>query len=410
MGLKLKAAPDGQTNGAPSQTTATPSSLAIGTDRQSPSTKRKPSGAPALDHSAKKPRWETPSTPGSQTKPKTPKSVSFAAEPDFSPAPATSGTKVPKKPKQKHSQDKAANEASKAAKPKSGVKPLVKKENAVANLQSAIDYLRQWHSSRDSWKFNKNHQTRLLEYVFTDETTIPAVDINIFYEYIRPLKGYVRKRLRETAEEVKQKDMEQGAEGFSTSKKDAAERKQKEYEEVIAGFLNEGRTPEKRRFEEVEYVLRTADMEMQRRVVKRMRAEMVLDELSGSEDSETTTSSATVTETEPESPGGEASRDGAVPVSEGDKRLKLNDGTQKRVRKRKARTAEVDDSSSSSEAESDSDSDMSSSDSDSSDDSGSDDAMQVDAARNEGETSSSSSSSSSEAESGSEDESSDDED
>lgn len=395
LGLKLKAAPDGQTNGVPSQTTAVPSTPA----HISGSAKRKPSGAPAGDHSAKKLRTEAFSTT-----PKTPKSVSFASEPDYSPAPATNGLRLPKKPKQK--QDKP-----KATKSNSEVKPLAKKENAVANLQSAVHYLQQWHTARDSWKFNKNHQTRLLEYVFSAETPIPAADINVFYEYISPLKGYVRKRLREAAEEIKRQDMEQGAEGFPSSNKDVAGSKQKEYEEVIAGFLKESRTPEKRRFEEVEYVLRTADMEMQRRVVKRMRAEMVLDELSGSEeDSETTTSTATVTETAPESPAGESSKDTTAAATDGDKRVKLNDGTLKRVRKRKVRTAEVQDSSSSSEGGEDSDSDTSSSDSDeSSDESSSDNAMQVDAARNDEDTSSSSSSSSSEADSSSEGESSGDE-
>ncbi|KAK9797976.1 hypothetical protein AB5N19_09690 [Seiridium cardinale] len=414
LGLKLKAGPDSQTESAASQTTAPSSTVANGVAASAPSskdnfsaaTKRKPSGAPALDHSAKKPRREEP-------KPKKPKSVSFASEPEelSIPARATNGHKVPKKSKQK--QDKPQSQTPKGTQPNGAAKPLATKQNAGANLQSAIEYLRQWHSSRDSWKFNKNHQTRLLEYVFSDETTIPAVDINVFYEYIKPLKGFVRKRLRETAEETKNKDMEQGAEGFSSSNKNVVERQQKEYEDTIAGFLKEARTPEKRRFEEVEYVLRTADMEMQRRVVKRMRAEMVLDELSDSEESETSTSSATMTEAEPDSTNGEGSKESGPAATDGDKRVKLNDGTQRRIRRNKVRTAEVeDDTSSSSENDADSDSDTSSSGSgsgDSSDDSDSENAMEVDQARNEEETSSSSSSSSSEAGSDSEDDSSEDE-
>jgi hypothetical protein len=422
LGLKLNAAADSQTETAPAQPSTTssiapalngglaysPASATSPPDVLTASSKRKFSAAPAGDHPTKKSRKENPDTPNTKAKIKTPKSVSFAAEPQelAPPTPTTNGQKIPKKPKQKK---EIPSKTPKGTKPNVTVKPLAKKQNTGANLQSAIEYLRQWHSSRDAWKFNKNHQTRLLEYVFSDEATIPAVDINIFYEYIRPLKGFVRKRLRQTAEEVKRKDMEQGAEGFSSSNKEVSSRKQKEYEELVAGFLKEGRTPEKRRFEEVEYVLRTTDMEMQRRVVKRMRAEVVLDELSDSDDPETE-SSTTVTETEPDNTAGEGSS-GRQPTSDdGDKRVKLNDGTQRRIRRNKVRTAEVeDDTSSSSEDDSDSESETSSSSSeDSSDnDSDADDAMQVDPVRNDEDTSSSSSSSSSEG-SDSEDESSED--
>ncbi|KAH6652899.1 hypothetical protein BKA67DRAFT_692188 [Truncatella angustata] len=391
LGLKLKAAPDSQTESAPSRALAAPSPLANGI---SAAGKRKSFGASEPDHSAKKPRRDNISTP---SKSNTPKAVSFAAEPEVRTftTPTAKEKKPPKKEKQKPA--KPAQQTPRGTQPNNAVKPLAKKENAVANLQSALEYLRQWHSARDSWKFNKNHQTRLLEYVFSDETTIPAVDIDIFFKYISPLKGFVRKRLRETAVEVKNKDMDQGAEGFSSSNKQAAVRKQKEYEEIIAGFLKEGTSPGKRRFEEVDYVLRTTDMEMQRRVVKRMRAEMVLDELSGSEDSETSTSTATVTDAESEDTAGEASKESGSGAPDGDKRAKLNDGTQRRIRRKKVRTAEVEDTSSSSDndSDSDSDSDTSSSGSDSSDDSDSDVVMEVDQTRNEAETSSSSSSSSS---------------
>ncbi|ETS81419.1 hypothetical protein PFICI_06421 [Pestalotiopsis fici W106-1] len=411
LGLKLKAGADTQADSAaPSQ-----KSIASPDTTPSGSAKRKSSGPSAQDPYAKKPRREdTNNATTAKTKPKTPKSVSFAAETEelAPPKPATNGQKVPKRQKQKS--EKPITETPKGTQPNTAVKPLVKKQNAVANLQSAIEYLRQWHTARDSWKFNKNHQTRLLEYVFSDETTIPAVDINVFYEYIRPLKGFVRKRLRQTAAEVKSKDMEKGSEAFSASGKEAAARKQQEYEGVIAGYLEQERTPGKRRFEEMDYVLRTADMEMQRRVVKRMRAEMILDELPESDDSESSTGTATLTETETETENttGEGSAEGQAANSEGDKRIKLNDGSQRRLRRNKVRTAEVeDDSSSSSEDDSDSESDTTSSGSESSsdDESDSENAMDVDPARNEEETSSSSSSSSSESDSDSDDDSSEEE-
>ncbi|KAK8056475.1 hypothetical protein PG993_001702 [Apiospora rasikravindrae] len=348
--------------------------------------KRKPSAALASDHTNKKVRTDnsTASASPAHTS-KTPKTVSFASE-----AQTSSGTPTATKAKPANAKQKKAT----APKP---LKPQAKKQSNV-NLQPSVDYLRQWHTARDQWKFNKNHQTKLLENVFADGATIPAVDINLFYEYIRDLKGHVRTRLRESAQELKNEDIEQGAQVFANSSKEAAQRKQKEYEEVIAGFMREGRAPEKRRFEEVEYVLRTADMEMQRRVVKRMRAEMVIEELSDGEES-TTTTATTNTSTATETGAG------AAEDSDGDKRMKLNDGSQQKVpkRTRKTRTAVVEDSSSS-DSDSDSDADSSSSDESSSDD---EEGAATAAEQDEAETSSSSSSSSSEDDSDTEEEESD---
>lgn len=353
--------------------------------------KRKPSAALASDHSNKKLRTDNSAASASPAHtPKRPKSVSFASETQ-----AQSGTPTAAK---------ANNKPKKASAPKP-LKPQVKRQSNV-NLQPSVDYLRQWHTARDQWKFNKNHQTKLLENVFADGATIPAVDINLFYEYIRDLKGHVRTRLRESAQALKNEDMEQGSQVFANSSKEAAQRKQREYEEVIADFMREGRTPEKRRFEEVEYVLRTADMEMQRRVVKRMRAEMVIEELSDGEESTTTTATtntSTSTETGADS-GFKGAQDGAAEDSDGDKRVKLNDGTQQKVlpkRTRKTRTAVVEDSESSS-SDSDEGADSSSSDEDSSDE---EEGAATAADKEEAESSSSSSSSSSEDDSDSDEES-----
>lgn len=341
LGLQLKSAAassDGHSDG-PGATSAS-KNAAQGSALSTPA-KRKPSAALASDHSAKKTRKDTLDAPGAQTPASSgkKKSVTFLAEPQDSASPAATPSAKQAQPRQKPKQKKppASNSV---------------RQNSV-NLQPALEYLRLWHTARSQWKFNKNHQSKLLENVFS-ETTIPAVDINVFYEYIRDLKGYVRTRLRQTAIEVKKGDMEQGAQGFPTASEEVAARKQAEYEETIAAFLRDGQnTPAKRRFEEVDYVLRTADMEMQRRVVKRMRAETVIEELSDSEEGATTTTSSSSAST-----GTSKQMDAADVDADGDKRMKLNDSSPQKVkRKRKARTTEVEDSSSSSESDSDSDSD-----------------------------------------------------
>ncbi|KAI0885523.1 uncharacterized protein GGS22DRAFT_161139 [Annulohypoxylon maeteangense] len=423
LGLKLKPASE---NLSQNQNPTLPTSIAAAPvpnhRRENPTgpvntnAKRKSSGVPALDHSAKKAKQDLSQTQFSSTHtPKKSKSVSFAAQltqdngsPATTPAtPTTNGTK----PTIKRKATPAAKKTTIAL-----TQPI--KKQAPVNLEPALAYLRQWHTSKDTWKFNKNHQTKLLEQVFAEETTIPAADIHIFYEYIRGLKGAVRSRLKELASGIKVQDMEQGTEGFPGSSKETAERRQKEYQEVIAAFLSQQRTtPGKRRFEEVDYVLRTSDIEMQRRVVKRMRCENVLDELSDTETEASTTTTTTTSSTEKGSYTKDFERamsEGATAETEGVLRLRLNEDSlpQRVKRKRKVRTAVVEEETSSeseseTEAEggSDSESSNSNSSSSSSDDS-EDEVAQPQLRVNEAETSSSSSSSSdaSEAESDSDDE------
>ncbi|KAI1812924.1 hypothetical protein GGS20DRAFT_555811 [Poronia punctata] len=412
LGLKLKPASEAQGHDATLPAGAPPSvpNSQAHLGGSTPNAKRKASAgaAPALDHSAKRPRqqdtWQGQNTASSHQTPRKAKSVSFT--------PDTTGGKPPAAAKPKSKKQKTTSSANDdAAATAAPAKPIIKR-SAPVNLEPALAYLRTWHTARENWKFNKNHQTKLLEQVFAgaDETTIPAADIGIFYEYIRGLQGGVRARLRALANGIKTQDMEQGA----TAKTEMAERKQKEYEEVIRAFLGQPRTAGKRRFNEVDYVLRTTDMEMQRRVVKRMRAEMVLDELSETDESETTVTTS----------ASDGSGSGSTSTEKGDAidsararsdvdeeaRLSLNDGPPQRVkRRRKLRTAAVEDTSSSeSESDSDSeseseskagnksDSDTSSSGSDSSSDESDDDEEPT---RRDDETSSSSSSSSSESDS-----------
>ncbi|KAI1154462.1 hypothetical protein F4825DRAFT_411671 [Nemania diffusa] len=411
LGLKLKPASEAESNDVTHHSTNTTTTAAAAATRTStissvpnnqahlagstPNAKRRASGsAPALDHSAKRARQDSRQDHTTHQSPKKAKSVSFTAD--------TAEPQPPTAVRTKQQKQTSVNGAVNTSPAKSIKRP------ASVNLEPALAYLRTWHTSRESWKFNKNHQTKLLEQVFADadETTIPAADINVFYEYIRGLQGGVRTRLRQLANGVKTQDMEKGASAFAASSKaEMAERKQKEYEEVIKMFLSQTRTPEKRRFDEVEYVLRTTDMEMQRRVVKRMRAEMVLDEISETDASETTTTATTTTSGE--STSTEKGGNPSVQDSDDERRLRLNDGPQQRVkRKRKLRTAAVEDTSSSeseSEGESDSDTSSSGSGSSSASDSDSDDEDDAAGARVHEDTSSSSSSSSSEAESDSDD-------
>lgn len=224
-----------------------------------------------------------------------------------------------------------------------------------------VEYLRTWDKARDSWKFNKNHQTLLIKHLYKSDS-IPSSDIETFYKYISDIKGGSRSRLVEQAEEIQQKDMKDGPKGFPEGTK-APEEKQKEYEETLAdlmkkaaevkeeGATSPGSSTGKRSFDEVEFALRPLDKAVQQRVIKRMRAESVIERLQSSD-------------------GGEAAAPAPISTTSSRVKVPLADGEAnaangkdgqklKAKRRKKLRTAD------SSSSESDSDSDSSDSDSDS---------------------------------------------
>ncbi|KAK4162683.1 hypothetical protein QBC43DRAFT_240948 [Cladorrhinum sp. PSN259] len=347
LGLKLKGASDDSSAPAPVPT-HTPSNVSQARVNGSPASalKRKlpPSQTPYNSNSN---YTQTPNkrlrggdqTPGSHRK-----SVSFTADTKTtSVEPAKKKAKKPKKPKKE---------------------PAPKAET---NLEPSLEYLRQWQTSRDSWKFNKNHQTLLIKFIFSDDTKIPSADVPIFYQYIRDLQGAVRTRLRAEAAEISKKDMDQGIGGFPASTKDK-ETKQAQYEEVISRFLkdlssssNGTNANGKRSLDETEYVIRTADPVIKQRLLKRIRAEMVRAEL-GSDSEETTTtettevSKATETNTTTSSSSSSSAATARQEPAAADSRPRRTDGSQQPTKRRRLRNVRTDISngeSSSSESDSD---------------------------------------------------------
>lgn len=246
----------------------------------------------------------------------------------------------------------------KSLKPSRIVKPT------VPSSRPYLQYLRQYHESRDTWKFNKNHQSHLLKHVF-DIDIIPSDHAHLICPYVRGLQGGVRTRLRDAALAIKVKDQEEGAAGFPADMADA-DKKQREYDSAMKEYvatMTAANASSKMGYEEG-ILLGLSDAAMAKRVAKRTRAEQMLAELGASQDSSDTTD-----------------RDMMNGDNDSQKRLRMNDGSfQKVARKRKQRTVTVED-------------DTSSSESDDSEDSSSDEST----AENDGgdDTSSSSSSSSS---------------
>lgn len=366
LGLKLKGPASDESPTTTTTTTATtpaPSSFngpaRVNVGSPASALKRKPTSQQPLNTTtpSKKPRTDG-QTPASR------KSVAFAeGTKDVAPSPAAKDTK------------KATPKKKKTKKPAADAK-------ADFNLEPSLLYLRQWHTARDSWKFNKNHQTLLIKYFF-DAFKVPSADTPIFYQYIRDLKGFVRTRLRETAAEIKKQDMEGGSATFGANIKDK-EDKQKTYDDLIVEFVRQKQAAlngnGKRSFDEVELAIRAADPKIKQRLLKRIRAEMVLEELS---DSESTTSTDTTTTTS-------SSGTDTVAPAQPEPATRRTESQQpaKRRRLRNVRTEASDTDSSDSESESES-----SSSSDSSDDEDEDEDME--GVGNQEDSSSSSSSSSS---------------
>ncbi|RAL65865.1 hypothetical protein DID88_005528 [Monilinia fructigena] len=246
-----------------------------------------------------------------------------------------------KRVKKAKSEEKAKNDTTeKDSKPQKSVKKS-KVSKPTAAPRPFLAYLRQYHESKETWKFNKNHQNHLLKHAFNVEV-VPSDHAYLLYEYVRGLQGGVRKRLRDEALSIKVKDREADASGFPATMVESNKR-QREYDiainEYVASMTAAGASREMGYEEGV--LMGLSDAAMAPRMAKRMRAEQILAEL-GSSSSEETTDTQTVAMDE-------------------EKRLQLNDGTtQKLRRKRKQRTLATDDSSSSG-SDSSSDSDDSSS-------------------------------------------------
>lgn len=229
--------------------------------------------------------------------------------------------------KERHVERIAKPKIPKEKKPKPKKVPNKSKkhdDSTAPNLAPALTYLDQFCNSKDTWKFNKIHQINLLKNVFSAES-IPSANIEQFYKYMDGLQGHARVVLRDSAIEVRKKDIESGADGFD-EKMSERDDKQTEYDNILEKHIAAMRANDTHPDTGYEQDLldKTSDPAMKSRVIRRVRAERIVKSLG-----------------EPEPPKEEPKR--------------RDDG--KLVRKRKSRTTVDESSDSSSDDSSDSDSD-----------------------------------------------------
>ncbi|RKF78060.1 putative proteasome subunit alpha type 6, partial [Golovinomyces cichoracearum] len=157
------------------------------------------------------------------------------------------------------------------------LEPKVTSQNKTT-MPPFLNYLREYHESRETWKFKKNHQTNLLQHVL-DVKVVPSSHAHLVYAYIRGLKGQVRTRLRDKVLAVKVKDQEDGAAGFPSNMPNQ-EQRQKEYEATIANYITTNSISDVRKSgHEEQFLLGSRDELIKDRIVKRIRAEMIINEL-----------------------------------------------------------------------------------------------------------------------------------
>lgn len=88
--------------------------------------------------------------------------------------------------------DAAAAPKPRAAKsPKPAGAAVTPSPSGLEAKQLALDYLRQWATAREAWKFQKVRQVFLIEHVY-DKDLLPKKDFATFCDYIQELKGAAR--------------------------------------------------------------------------------------------------------------------------------------------------------------------------------------------------------------------------
>ncbi|CAK7564164.1 MAG: hypothetical protein SEPTF4163_002048 [Sporothrix epigloea] len=374
LGLKLKGSTDDSNSGSPAVATVAPTPASVFSPAarkpyQSPSSSQYQSSTPNK-------RREPPASAAAPSAAKRHKSVSFAETGN-----AAGATTAPKK----------AKKAKKAKKKSSEPNPASKEPS---NLDRELEYLQQWKTSRDTWKFNKNHQSLLIKYLFVggaNNAGIPATHIDIFYDYIRSLQGGVRTRLRQEAREICKLDDEAAGSADTAAatsvtgskdkeaKSEAQLKDEDEYKQIVAeiqGVLSNKDGEQPQRLCEADYELRFIDPAIQKRLRRRIRAENVVNELAGDDEEIAVAPTAKPAEKASGSAlvhrrTSDAQSIPSVPpvsstaVKSNERPVKPNNGTVKKpARSRKQRTAV--ESSDDSDSDSDSDSSSSSSDDDSS--------------------------------------------
>ncbi len=230
-------------------------------------------------------------------------------------------------------------------------KPKTPKGQTPKPFAPALDYLKTFHENKQFWKFNKINQTLILKHAF-DIELIPAEYNDHLQAYVAGMKGMSRIHLRDRALEVRDKDVEDGIEGFPADMENREEH-QANYErwlaediatEVASKINEEGEVT----MDEAKLLGLNTPVVMRERLARRKRVDTILETLANTPGDPTDYVPVKANEqVAPEVTLEEATRL-VVPVAP--------PAPEKKVRNRKKRTAAIESDSESSDSDSDSES------------------------------------------------------
>ncbi|KAK3588528.1 hypothetical protein CHS0354_014239 [Potamilus streckersoni] len=99
------------------------------------------------------------------------------------------------------SNDEKSSKQSKKKKKMKSIGKTLKQKSDSDSQTNALDYLRQWQSDEESWKFQKVRQVWLLHNVYNKDK-IGEEDFDILLRYLEPLRGRAREKTLSEAEEI----------------------------------------------------------------------------------------------------------------------------------------------------------------------------------------------------------------
>ncbi|KAI9787962.1 MAG: hypothetical protein M1835_002570 [Candelina submexicana] len=233
---------------------------------------------------------------------------------------------------------------------------LHSRTSKTPQLPSALQYLQQYHTSRENWKFNKVRQSHILKHLFNTDKIPTSYDAALS-AYIAGIQGQAAlNRVRKTAEQVRLADEED--EPSTDEDMESYARVKEDYDNALKHFI----TRLKNQLDPTEEEDFKAEERWRKKLMKRKRAEMILWEL-GDRGQQCPTDTVINNNRRGLIGGPAQSRSQGTHVffgeeedavdgmgAERSKRTKLNDGssTHKNVRRRKRRTGVPDDDDSSS--------------------------------------------------------------
>lgn len=158
-------------------------------------------------------------------------------------------------------------------------------QDTVTIEHPALQYLTEFHTRRESWKFNKNKQNYILKHLL-DLELIPVAYESALFEYIKSLQGkFARERIQEFVDKVRAEDkkaFQPTEEAMEESEEDRrlfmeeTERRKKNYDNALEHYLSAVHEKNAELIAAVERKYKLTSEDDAKKLRRRKRAEVLL--------------------------------------------------------------------------------------------------------------------------------------